>query len=162
MSAATDAARQHEAEQKVIESIKLECSKLIEKMRLVQPSEAERLKTRLDEVIKHCPKLPMDFKKKVLADARMLECTSNTRAADIALQAAMGKAKQDDMLERNKLVGQARGYANKAMSLGADPSFRSTLNRKIEIIMMTGNVEQKGPTIAKPLDTTPKPTIAKG
>jgi hypothetical protein len=160
MSAA-DAAKR-EAEQRLIETIKLECSKLLEKMRLAQPTEAERLKTRLDEVIKHCPKLPMDFKKKILADARTLECTSNTRAADVALHAAMSKAKQDDMIERNKLVGQARGYCNKAMSLGADSSFRATLNRKIEIIMMTGNVEQKGPTIAKPLDTAPKPTIAKG
>lgn len=157
MSAATDAAKQ--AEQKLIEAVKLECSKLIEKMRLAQPTEAERLKSRLDEVVKQCAKLPMDFKKKILTDARAMECTSNTRAADVALQAAMGKAKQDDMLERNKLVGQARGYASKAISLGADPSFRATVNRKIEIIMMTGNVEQKGPTVAKPLDTTQKPPI---
>jgi hypothetical protein len=151
-----------EAEQRLIETIKLECSKLVETMRLAQPTEAERIKTRLDEVIKRSTKLPMDFKKKILTDARSFECISNTRAADVALHAAMSKAKQDDMIERNRLVGQARGYANKAVSLGADPSFRATCNRKIEIIMMTGNVEQKGPTIAKPLDTAPRPNTAKG
>jgi hypothetical protein len=154
-------AAKNEAEERLIAAIKIETRKLIESMRLAQPSEAERLRTRLDEVIKHCSKLPMDFKRDILAEARSLECTSNTRAADVALHAAMRKAKEDDAAERNKLVGQARTYANKAISLGADPSFRATVNRKIEIIMMTGNVEQKGPTVAKPLDTPPRPSSAK-
>jgi len=152
----------NDAEERLIEAIKLECRKLIDAMRLAQPSEAERQRARLDEVIKHCAKLPMEFKRDILAQARGLECTSNTRAADIALHAAMRKAKEDDVAERNKLVGQARNYANKAISLGADPSFRTTVNRKIEIIMMTGNVEQKGPTVAKPLDAAPRPSGAKG
>ncbi len=152
----------NEAEERLIAAIKLESRKLIESMRLAQPSEAERLRTRLDEVIKHCTKLPADFKRDILAEARNLECTSNTRAADVALQAAMRKAKEDDAAERNRLVGQARTYANKAISLGADPAFRATVNRKTEIIMMTGNVEQKGPTAAKPLDPLPRPPVAKG
>ena len=147
-----------EAEEKLLEAVKTECRKLIETMRLAQPTEAERIRTRLDEVIKHCTKLPLDLKRQILDDARALECTSNTRAADVALHAAMRKAKEDDATERNRLVGQARGYANKAIALGADPAFRATVNRKIEIIMMTGNVEQKGPTIAKPLDATPRPS----
>jgi len=96
-----------------------------------------------------------------MGDARNFECIANTRAADAALQGALGKARQDDGMERNRLVGEARRFANKAISLGADSSFRASLNRKIEIIMMTGKVEQKGPTVAKPLDTTPKPQSAK-
>lgn len=143
MSAATDAdVKQREAQQKLIDAIKLDCSKLVETMRLAQPTEAERVKTRLDEVIKHHVELPMDFKRKILADARALECDSNTRAADVVLQAALSKAKQDNMVERNRLVGLARNYANKAISLGADSSFRATLKRKIEIVMMTGNLKQ--------------------
>jgi acetylornithine/succinyldiaminopimelate/putrescine aminotransferase len=160
MPTVIDAAK--EAEEKLLEAVKAECRKLLETMRLAQPAEAERMRTRLEEVIKRCPKLPPDFNRKILADARALECTSNTRAADVALHAAMRKAKEDDAVERNRLVGQARGYANKAISLGADPAFRATVNRKIEIIMMTGNVEQKGPTLAKPLDATPRPSSAKG
>jgi hypothetical protein len=156
MSVAIDNAKQREAEQKIIEAVKVQCNKLLESMRPVQPAEAERIKTRLEETMKCCAKLPMDFTRKVQSDARAHECTSNTRAAAVALQAAMTKAKEDDMNERNRLVGQAREYANKAISLGADASFRSTLNRKIEIIMMSGNVAQKGPTLAKPVSAVPK------
>jgi hypothetical protein len=152
----------NEAEERLLAAIKTESRKLIDSMRLAQPSEAERLRTRLDEVLKHATKLSMDFKRDILAEARNLESTANTRAADVALQAAMRKAKENDAAERNKLVGQARGYASKAISLGADPAFRATVDRKIEIIMMTGNAEQKGPTAAKPLDASPRPRSAKG
>ncbi len=148
MPTVTDVAR--EAEEKLLEAVKAECRKLIEMMRLAQPTEAERIKARLDDVLKRSTKLPLELKRKILADARSLECTSNTRAADVALHAAMRKAKENDASERNRLVGQARRYANKAIALGADPSFHAAVNRKVEIIMMSGNIEQKGSTASKP------------
>jgi hypothetical protein len=150
MSAAIDAAKQREAEQQVIDAIKVECNKLLEALRLAQPPEAERIRATLDEVIKRCSKLPMDFTRKIRDDARAYECTSNTRAADVALQAAMTKAKESDMIERNRLVSQARSYA-----LGADPRFRAAFDRKSEVTMMSGNAV-KGPSFAKPAMTVPK------
>lgn len=156
-----EATNKQEAEKKLLAACMAECTKLVESMRMQKPTDAERSKTRLDEVVKRVPNLPMEFKRKVLADARNFECIANTRACDAALQLALEKARKDDIPARNKLVGEARNFCNKAMSLGAIPSFRATANRKIEIIMMTGGVENKGPTIAKPADTAPKPTSAK-
>lgn len=156
MTIATSATLQREAEEKQIEAVKAECNKLVASMRAAQPAEAARLKTRLDETIKHYPKLPFAFRRNVLAEARAGECQANTRAADAALNAALAKAREDDTIERNRLVGQARGFASKAMMLGADATFRTILNRKIEIIMLSGGVEQKGPTLAKPLYATPR------
>ena len=154
-------ANPQEAEKKLLAASMAECSKLVASMRTQKPGEAERSKTRLDEIIKHAPKLPMEFKRKVLTEARSLECMANTRAADTALQSALEKARKDDEGERNRLVAEARNFCNKAIALGAASSFRATANRKIEIIMMTGGVENKGPTIAKPADTAPRPTGAK-
>ena len=152
----------YEAEQRLIEAVKVECEKLLEMMRQASPVEAERLKTRLDEVIKRCPKIPLALKRKITTDARALECIANTRAADACLNSAMAKAKSDDVQERNRLISQARSYASKAVSLGAAPAFRSALDRKVEIIMLTGGVAHKGPSAAKPLYTGPKPFPIKG
>jgi len=144
-----DSAR-HEAEQKLLEAIKLECSKLLGSMRAVSPPEAERIRLRLDEVLKRAEKLPLTYKRKVAADARAFECIANTRAADAILNAAVSKAKENDMVERNRLVGEARGLAHKAMMLGAAASFQSAFDRKIEIIMLTGGVGVGGRSYGKP------------
>jgi hypothetical protein len=162
MSLAQDLERKKEFEKKVIEAASAECQRLVEAMRMALPEEFERLRPRLDETIRRCPKLPIPFKRRMFNAARHYECTANTRAADRSLNEALSRARSDDVQERNRLVGEARRYANMATRLGADTGFRTTLNRKIEIILMTGGVEHKGPTIAKPLDTAPKiPNIAK-
>jgi hypothetical protein len=163
MSFAEDAAKKREAEQRLLDAAMAECSKMLESMRMAPPAEADRIKTRLDERMKSNSKLPMDFKRKTLEAARAFECAANMRATDTALKQAMHKAHGDDLIERNRLVGEARTFCNKAASLGADEHFRTTVNHKIEIIMLTGQVEHKGPTIAKPRDTAPKnPHHAKG
>ena len=161
MPATNEAANKLEAEKKLLAACMAECSKLVESMRMQKPVDAERSKARLDAIVKQVPKLPADFKKKILGDARNFQCIANTRAADAALQLALEKARKDDETERNRLVGEASNFCNKAMALGAASSFRSIVKRKIEIIMMTGGVEHDGPTIAKPLDTSPKPGGAK-
>jgi len=157
MSYATDAAKRREAEQKLLAAAMAECDKMLESMRAAQPAEAERIKTRLDDRLKSNAKLPLDFKRKTLAAARSFECMANMRATDAALHQALHQARSDDLHERNRLVGEARTFCNKAVALGADDHFRSTVKHKIEIILMTGQVEHHGqPTVAKPLDTAPK------
>ena len=155
------ASDQAEAEKRALAACMVECNKVLETMRAAKPADAERSKARLDDIVKRVPKLPVDFKRKLLADARNFQCLANTRATDNALQLALDKARHDDLPERNRLVGEARNFCNKAISLGADSTFRAIANRKIEIIMMTGGVEHKGPTVAKPLDMAPKPVSAK-
>ncbi len=156
MSFATDAAKKREAEQRLLDAAMAECDKMLEGMRMAPPAEADRTRTRLDEKMKSNSKLPTEFKRKTLEAARAFECMANMRATETALSQAMHKARSDDLIERNRLVGEARVFCGKAASLGADGHFRTTVDHKIEIIMLTGQVEHKGPTIAKPRDTAPK------
>lgn len=154
-SSAEAAKKKRELEKRQLEAAMAECTKQVESMRELQPEAAERVKSRLDAYIKSHPKLPMDFKRKVLAEARSYECFANMRAADAALRHALNDARHDDREVRTKLIGQARAFAAKAGALGADDEFKAAVKRKIEIIMMTGGVEHEGPTIAKPLSTAP-------
>lgn len=133
---------QRDAQQKMVDGIKLQCNRLLEIMRVARPTDAERIKSQLEGIIESCPKVPLDIKRKILADARVCECMANTRAADAALQAALSKARTDDKAERNRLVAEAQICATKAMALGAEASFKASVNRKVEIVMMTGNVRQ--------------------
>ena len=149
MSSAAGMAPLTETEQKFLNVCMGECNKLIASMRMAKPLDAERTRTKLDEIFKRVPKMPIEFKRKITDDARGLECAANMRAADDKLNAAMDKARKDDEPERNRLVSEARGFYNKAVSLGADPRFRATAQRKIDVIMMTGRVENKGASFAK-------------
>ncbi|HWI29654.1 MAG TPA: hypothetical protein VN668_21950 [Stellaceae bacterium] len=162
-SSASDLAKKRELEQKLLEQAMAECTKITDSMRDLQPPAAERVRQRLDSYLKDHPKIPLDFKRKVTAQARAHECSANMRAADAALKKALADARHDAVKERSRLIGEARNFASKAASLGADEEFKAAVKRKIEIIMLTGGVEHEGPTVAKPLDRAPtNPHHAKG
>jgi hypothetical protein len=127
-----------EATEKALAICMAKCAKLVDSMRVAKPAEAERMRSLLGEIIKATPKLALDFKRKMLFDAVACERNANVRAADGALNLAMEKARADSKIERNRLAGEARNFCNKAIALGAPATIRDTLNRKIEIIMMTG------------------------
>ena len=163
MLSPSELAARQEIEKQLLEAFIAQCTKVLGSMRDVPPEQAERIRSRLEDVLKDCPNLPADFKKSTQTAAKSYECASNMRAADAALQEAMRKAKEDDKLERNRLLQEARLFSRKAASLGADEVFQHAVKRKIENIMMTGGVENKGATAAKPLDTAPaNPHHAKG
>ncbi len=150
MLSPSEAAERQEAEKKMVEAVIAQCGRVLDSMRDLPPREAERVRTRLDDALKDCPKLPPDFRRKASAMARSYECAANMRAADAALHEAMHRAREDDKTERNRLVDAARQLSSKVASLGANDEFRHAVRRKIENIMMTGGVEHKGPTPAKP------------
>src|SRR5579863_10015195 len=116
MTATNDPAAKLAAEKKLLDACIGECTKLVQSMRTQSAPDAARSKIKLDAIIKSVPKLPTDVKRKLLADARSFECIANTRAADVALQQALEKARKDDEAERNRLVGEARNLCNKAMA----------------------------------------------
>ncbi len=155
-SSASDLAKKRELERKLLEQSMAECTKMVDSMRELPPPAVERIRQRLDAYIKDHKNIPLDFKRKALADARTHECAANMRAADAALKKALNLARHDDHKERSRLIGDARNFGNKAASLGADEEFKAAIKRKIDIIMLTGGVEHDGPTVAKPLDTAPK------
>lgn len=159
MLLSNDAAKKkQEAEARQLQMGMDECRKYLNAMRSASPVEAEKLKQRLQDTIKRYPKLSMDFKQQANKNARSYECAANMRAADAALHEAMQMAISHHMMERGKLIGEARGFFRKAMALGADKEFQTAAERKIDNVMMTGGFEQKGPTIAKPTSHAPKNT----
>jgi hypothetical protein len=163
MLSPSEIAARQEIEKKLLDAFVTQCTKVLGSMRDVPPEQAERIRSRLEDVLKDCPNLPPDFKKNTQTAAKAYECAANMRAADAALQEAMRKAKEDDKIERNRLLGEARLLCRKAVTLGADDDFQHAVKRKIENIMMTGGVEHKGATAAKPLSTAPaNPHHAKG
>jgi hypothetical protein len=154
-TSSSDLAKQRELEKKLLEQSQAECRRLVDSMRDLTPAAAERTRQRLDAYLKDHPKIPLDFKRRVTAEARARECAASMRAADTALKQALAKARHDDRKELNRVIGEARTHAAKATSLGADEEFQTAVRRKIEIIMLTGGVEHDGPTAAKPLSTAP-------
>jgi hypothetical protein len=162
-SAVDDMAAKLQAEQKAIEACQLECTKLVESMRELLPAPAAKIKAQLDELLNSQPKISADFKRETLAMARVHECAANTRAVDACLNDAIAKAKANDLDARNRLVGAANAFARKASLLGADAKFQSAVDRRIEIIMMTGSGKfaVKKPEPEQPAAPTPPASSAK-
>src|SRR5690348_13046251 len=106
MSLATQLKMQREVDERALAAAMAQCTKLVQSMRLVQPAEAERTALLLAEFLKHTPKLPLEFKRKLLAEARALECAANMRATDAALHLALEKAREDAATERSRLIGE--------------------------------------------------------
>lgn len=149
-------AQKLEAERAAIERSKQYCREELKKMHDASPDEAERLAKSLKD---HCGRdksLPFDFKRKVLELARDYERNANMRAADAILHQALRLAADEHMVERAKKLGEGRRYFSKACTLGADEDFRKAAQRLIENVMMTGGVQKKGPTRAKPADIAPR------
>lgn len=133
------------------------CKDELHKMHDCQPDEAERLNKVLKDYCGSDKQLPFDFKRKVLERARQYECFANMRATDRALHAALRLAADEDMVHRAQKLGEGRRLFSKACTLGADDDFRKAAQRLMETIMMTGGIQHKGPTRAKPAVLAPRP-----
>lgn len=149
-------AQKQQAEQEALERSKQFCRDELRKMHAASPDEAERLCKELKD---HCGRdkaLPFDFKRKALERAREYECNANMRAADQALHQALQFAAGEHMVERAQKLGEGRRYFSKACALGAGDDFRKAAQLLIDNVMMTGGVQKKGPTRAKPADIAPR------
>jgi ribosomal protein L16 Arg81 hydroxylase len=149
-------AQKQEAERLAIERAMQDCKNELRKMREAEPDEAERLSKLLKDRCGQDKLLPYDFKRKVLERARLYECNANMRAADKALHTALRLAAGEQMVQRAQKLGEGRRYFSKACTLGADQDFRAAAQRLMENIMLTGGVQHKGPTRAKPADIAPR------
>jgi hypothetical protein len=148
--------QKREAERQAMERSMRSCKEELFKMHEASPEEAERLSKWLKDRCSEDKSLPLDFKRKVLERARTYERNANMRAADRALHAALRLAAEEHMVERAQKLGEGRRYFSKAIALGADQDFRAAAQRLIENIMLTGGVQRKGPTRAKPADIAPR------
>lgn len=149
--------RRKAAEQALIERVVSQSERELLMLKDAKPPEAERLHSGLRDRMKD-PKLPKEFRQKVRELAKHLDCASNMRAADAALQMAMLHGKADRKPERAAFLKEGRGYVRKAVSLGAGEDFQRGADTLIEVIMMSGNVSARGKaTRAKPGETAPAP-----
>ncbi len=149
-------AQKQEAERLAVERAMQDCKSELHKMHDAEPEEAERLGKMLKERCAQDKRLPFDFKRKVLERARVYECNANMRAADKAFHIALRLAAEEQMVQRAQKLGEGRRYFSKACALGADADFRAAAQRLMENIMLTGGVQHKGPTRAKPADIAPR------
>ncbi len=140
-----------------IEQAKKKIRVLVHTMHDVTPEEAERTVERIKDLMKEEKLLPFDFRQKAFKRMRVLECDANMRAADMMLHKASEMAVEENMKERAFDLGEARKFYSKACTLGADDDWRKAFQRSAETILLTGGVQHKGPTRAKPLDLAPKP-----
>lgn len=148
--------QKRELEKQAQERAMQSCKEELSKMREASPDEAERINKWLKDRCTEDKSLPLDFKRKLLERARLYECNANMRAADVALHVALRMAAEEHMVERAQKLGEGRRYFSKACTLGAGEDFRRAAQRLIENIMMTGGIQHKGPTRAKPADIAPR------
>jgi hypothetical protein len=139
-----------------IEQSKKTVRVLVHTMHDVSPEEAERVVEKIKEIFTSDKLLPFDFRQKAFKRMRELECIANMREADHMLHKASEMAVEENMKERGFDLGEARKFYSKACTLGADDDWRKAFQRSAEAILMTGGVQHKGPTRAKPLDLAPK------
>ena len=139
-----------------IERAKQTVRDMVHGMHGASPDEAERLGQRIKEFCAGDKLLPLEFKQKAYQKARELERFANMRMADKMLHDASRMAAAENMKERGVKLGDARRYFGKACALGADPDWRKAFQRGSETVMLTGGVQPKGPTRAKPRDIAPR------
>ncbi len=120
------------------------------------PEDAERLSQRLKDFCGGDKLVPFDFKQRAFLKARELECHANMRMADRMLRDASRMAAAENMRERGVKLGDARRFFGKACTLGADEGWRKAFQRSSETVLLTGGVQPKGPTRAKPRDIAPR------
>ncbi len=150
-SAADEAARAA-----AIERAKKTVRDLVHGMEGKSPDDAERMAQRIKEFCAGDKLLPLDFKQKAYQKARELERFANMRMADKMLRDASRMAAAENMKERGVKLGDARRFFAKACALGADADWRKAFQRGSETVMLTGGVQPKGPTRAKPRDIAPR------
>lgn len=148
----SEAEKQKEA---LIAQSKRMVTDLLHKMRKASPEEAERLAEMVKQRCKDDKYLPFDFNQQAFKAARQLQCNANMRTADKILHDAAKLAAEEKMQERGQKLADARQYYSKACSLGADEDWRKAYQRLQETIMLTGGVQHKGPTRAKPASFAP-------
>lgn len=123
--------------------------------------EVEAISKVMIDLVKN-PRLPPDKKRECQVVVRDAERDVFVKACDMALQRAIEFAQSDRANERNLEVRNAQDWLKKAIAAGASPDYRTQSQNKIQIIMETGGVKQKGPTAAKPLDQSKIANRAKG
>ena len=107
--------------------------------------------------------LPLDFQKQIQDQSKKLELDAYVKAVDMTLEQAREHALARRETDKIKAIKLARELHVKAIQFGAGQQFKDTVNKKIDIIMLSGGHKIDGPTAAKPMENMPKVRdLAKG
>lgn len=147
-----------EAEQKRIDAQKRSFTESVANMRpVVEAGNAERCEAvakRLADSLNKS-KLPGDFKKSTREQIDAMVRDGFMKAADVAIKAVHDAALKGDKDLVAKKVKIARDAIGGAIRLKAPADFKPNAERALEAAMLSGGVQNDGPTKAKPLDTAP-------
>lgn len=152
-------AEKEEAERRKVEAMMVSIDSGFEHLR--QHAEAgntdrtEAAAKRLVESLKN-PKLPPPYSKdrRSAVDAFLLH--AYMKATAVACKGAIDAGKADDLEKRSDFTKRAREFLAGAVKYKAPADFKVQCERLLEVATLSGGVKAKGPTKAKPLDTTPK------
>ncbi|MDA1309040.1 MAG: hypothetical protein O2985_05470 [Proteobacteria bacterium] len=103
------------------------------------------------------PKFPTEFTREVreAMDALLLHTFMKATAA--ASKAAIEAGQADDGELRTRKIKEAREKLAGAMKYKPPTEFKVKCEKMLEVAVLSGGMKAKGPTRAKPADTTAKP-----
>lgn len=138
-----------------IEFAKQMVSDFIERMKSLNPEEAERRCRQIKTLCEVDQVLPDAFKRKAYEQAREMECIANMRRCDRLLREANTLSVQGKMTERTASLMEARTFFGRACQLGAPADWRKAFERAAETIQLTGHRLAEH-SLAKPPDVAPR------
>lgn len=149
---ASQAEKEREA---AIEREKQVVREFVQKIATATPEDAERKHQQLKDWCNNDKLLPFEFKRKALVRAKVLECSVNMLKSDELLHLAMDLAIDDKMVEKHRMMGEARRYYGRACKLGAEEDWRKAYQRAEQNLQLTGGMKHDAPSRAKPADHAP-------
>ena len=138
-----------------IEREKQVVREFVQKIASANAEDAERKHQQLKDWCNADKLLPFEFKRKALLRAKILECSVNMRKSDELLHEASALAIADKMVEKHRMMGEAKRYYGRACKLGAEDDWRKAYQRAEETLQLTGGMKHDAPSRAKPADRAP-------
>jgi len=138
-----------------IEREKQVVREFVQKIANATPDDAERKHQQLKDWCNGDKLLPFEFKRKALLRAKILECSVNMRKCDELLDEATNMAMADKLVDKHRLMGEARRHYGRACKLGAEEDWRKAYQRAEETLQLTGGMKHDAPSRAKPVDKAP-------
>ena len=112
-------------------------------MRAVRAAAEKDDLKRLDDLADRCLEFlktdgfPFQRKQEITDEIKVVRRDCYQRSVARLLEAALAAAQSEDMERRNALMGEAKTNMSMALRLGVGPEFKTSVQRKVDVILMT-------------------------
>ena len=112
-------------------------------MRTVRAAAEKDDLKRLDDLADRCLEFlktdgfPFQRKQEITDEIKVVRRDCYQRSVARLLEAALVAAQNEDMEQRNALMGEAKTNMSMALRLGVGPEFKTSVQRKVDVILMT-------------------------